>query len=255
MNLDFALDRTVVICARRATVFRFFTDSKRFAAWWGEGSSIDPRPGGKVRIVYPDGSIASGEVLELHEPSRVVFTYGYENPARPIAPGGSRVTITLEERDTGTLVALRHEVADASTRDQHVQGWRYQLALFANVVSREQLANAASTIDRYFLAWSEKDAAKRSDLVRETTTSAVVFRDAFGATEGQAELEAHVAASQVHMPGISLVREGEPRVCQGTGVVSWTARADDGAVRGRGDNVLDFAPDGRIARVVGLWGT
>jgi len=32
--------RHVVIAARRDTVFRFFTDPERFAAWWGAGSTI-----------------------------------------------------------------------------------------------------------------------------------------------------------------------------------------------------------------------
>ena len=36
----------VRIEADRETVFRYFTDSGRWAAWWGAGSTIDPRPGG-----------------------------------------------------------------------------------------------------------------------------------------------------------------------------------------------------------------
>jgi uncharacterized protein YndB with AHSA1/START domain len=253
MSLEFALDRTVLICAQRSTVFRYFTDSKRFATWWGEGSTIDPRPGGNVRIVYPGGSVASGEVVEITEPSRIVFTYGYEDASRPIEPGGSRVTITLEDREAGTLVTLKHEVADAKTRDMHVPGWRYQLAVFANVASREQLASATATIDRYFHAWAVKDGATRSEILRETATSGVLFRDAFGATDGQGELDAHIAASQMHMPGVVLARDGEPRLCQGTAVVAWVARGADGATRARGQNVVDFAPDGRIKRVIGLW--
>ena len=39
------LDRTVVIRARPETVFGFFTDSGRWAAWWGAGSTIDPQAG------------------------------------------------------------------------------------------------------------------------------------------------------------------------------------------------------------------
>jgi uncharacterized protein YndB with AHSA1/START domain len=255
MSLEFALDRGVLVCAQRSTVFRFFTDSRRFASWWGEGSTIDPRIGGTVRIVYPGGSIASGKVLELTEPSRIVFTYGYEDPSRPIRPGGSQVTITLEDREGGTLVSLHHEVAEAKTRDAHVPGWRYQLAIFANVVARDQLAGAADTIDRYLLAWTEADAEKRAAILRSTTGSRVVFRDAFGAVDGQDDLSAHIAASQMHMPGLVIARDGAPRQCQGTAIVAWLARGPDGAARGRGESVFDFAGDGRIARVVGFWST
>jgi len=49
--LPHSLNRAVVIRARRETVFRFFPDSTRFAAWWGSGSAIEPRPGGAVTSV------------------------------------------------------------------------------------------------------------------------------------------------------------------------------------------------------------
>jgi len=42
-DLAFSLERTITIRAQRSTVFRFFTDSERFARWWGKGSEIDPR--------------------------------------------------------------------------------------------------------------------------------------------------------------------------------------------------------------------
>ena len=50
-ELPFALTRTLTIRAPRSVVFRYFTDSRRFAAWWGEGSTIDGRVGGAVRIL------------------------------------------------------------------------------------------------------------------------------------------------------------------------------------------------------------
>jgi hypothetical protein len=50
-----------------------------------------------------------------------------------------------------------------------------------------------------------------------------------------------------------LERSGDVRQCQGTALADWVARAADGAARGRGTNVFELAPDGRIARVVGLW--
>lgn len=90
-DLPFSVDREIVICATRATVFRYFTDSERWAAWWGAGSRIDPRPGGEVLIRYPGGASAQGTVVEIAPPERIVFTYGYDRADTPIAPGGSRV--------------------------------------------------------------------------------------------------------------------------------------------------------------------
>lgn len=253
MMPDHVLERSVLICATRATVFAFFTDSRRFAEWWGPGSRIEARPGGAVEIHYPNGVIASGTVLEVVEPERIVFTYGYQQADKPIPPGGSRVVITLRERPDGTLLELRHELADPTTRDHHVPGWRYQLALFANVAARHQHTGLEQLVDRFFAAWSEADGEDRLRALEAITTDDVVFRDPFAAVAGRHDLVGHIGASQMHMPGMRLIRDGAVRHCQGTALADWKAVAADGAARGRGSNLFDLSPDGRIARAVGLW--
>ena len=55
------------------------------------------------------------------------------------------------------------------------------------------------------------------------------------------------------MPGIQLRRDGMVRYCQGTALCDWIATRADGSTIGRGSNVFELAPGGRIARVVGLW--
>lgn len=251
--LEHALERTILIAATRATVFRFFTDPARFASWWGAGSHIEGIPGGAVLIRYPGGVLATGRILELVPDQRIVFSYGYEDPAKPIPPGGSRVTITLEEHGRATLLRLRHEVADAATRDAHVAGWRFQLSLFANVAARDQHAALAALVDRFLALWTEPDAARRRSTLATVATDDLVFRDSFACLASAAELVDHIGASQVHMPGLSLAREGEVRSCQGTALAEWVARGPEGQVKGRGTNVFDLSADGRITRVVGLW--
>ena len=93
-TLAHKLDRTIVINAPREAVFRYFTDSAYWSKWWGAGSTIDSRPGGKIYIKYPEGTEVAGEVIEVHEPERIVFTYGYVS-GNPIPAGSSRVTIQL----------------------------------------------------------------------------------------------------------------------------------------------------------------
>jgi uncharacterized protein YndB with AHSA1/START domain len=251
--LPHSLERSVLICATRSTVFRFFTDPDRFAEWWGAGSSIEGRPGGAVVIRYPNGATASGTVLEIVDDERVVFTFGYDDPSKPIPPGGSRVTITLGEHPQGTLLELRHELPDAAVRDEHVQGWRYQLALFANAAASHQHRDLTGLIDRYLAAWSEADAGARRRELTALATDDVRFADAFGATWGGADLDAHIAAVQRFMPGMCLARAGEVRHCQGSAIADWIATGPDGAPRGRGTNLFDLAADGRIARIVGFW--
>jgi uncharacterized protein YndB with AHSA1/START domain len=249
--LPFSLDRTVVIHAPREAVFRYFTDTRRFAAWWGAGSSIDPRPGGRVVIRYPNAVEAGGEVLSIEPPARIVFSYGYATGS-PIAHGASRVTIALAEIDAGTRVELRHELADAAVRDEHVQGWRYQLAVFANVVADELFGAVEATVDAWFAAWAREGAARR-DALAAIATRDVGFRDRYGCVDGLDELDTHVGAVQRFVPGVRLERDGPVQQCQGTAVARWVVRAPDGTERFRGTNVFELAPDGRISRVVGLW--
>lgn len=252
-TLEHALERTILIRATPATVFRYFQDPQRFAEWWGHGSTIEGRPGGAVRIVCPNGETASGEVLEVVEGSRIVFTYGYDGAGKLLPPGGSRVTITLEGTGEGTLLRLRHELPSAEARDAHEAGWRYQLALFANVAAREQHAGVAAIVDAYFAAWAEPDPTARRQALATIVTDGVTFRDPFGCTRGLDDLHAHIGAAQFHMPGVRLERKGDVRQCQGTALADWMAVAEDGSPRGHGMNVFELASDGRIAGAVGFW--
>jgi uncharacterized protein YndB with AHSA1/START domain len=249
--LPYTLDRSVLIRAPREGVFRYFTDSRRFAAWWGAGSTIDPRPGGRVVIRFPGAVEAGGEVLEIDPPARIVFSYGFAS-GQPIPLGASRVTIELEEVAGGTRLELRHELDVEAVRDEHVQGWRYQLAVFANVVADELFAGAAETVDAWFAAWTIEGPARRAALAA-IASEGVAFRDRYGCVDGLDELDAHVAAVQRFMPGVRLERDGPLQHCQGTAVAQWVVRGPDGTEKFRGSNVFELAPDARIARVVGLW--
>src|SRR5688500_12605636 len=140
--LPHSLERTVLIQAPPETVFRFFQDSARWAKWWGAGSSIEPSVGGDIHIKHPGGVESAGKILEIHPPSKLVFTYGFVS-GDPIPVGSSRVTIELKPERGATRLTLTHDLADAKVRDEHVQGWRFQLSLFANAVAEEANANAA----------------------------------------------------------------------------------------------------------------
>jgi uncharacterized protein YndB with AHSA1/START domain len=252
MDLPHTLDRTILIEAPRELVFRYFTDDVRWAAWWGAGSTIDARPGGRVLIRYPNAVEVTGEVVEVSPPTRIVFTYGYAS-GKPIPPGGSRVTIRLEAEGRGTRVHLRHEFADASTRDHHVQGWRYQLSLFANVVANEVHGDVERIVDAWFAAWAETNEAERQRALESIASPDVRMRDRFSCIDGLDELASHVAASQRFMPGLRLQKSGAVRHCQGTALADWTAIGADGQARGQGTNVFALGPDGRIESVTGFW--
>jgi len=249
---EHSLDRTIVIEAPRDLVFRYFTDNTRWAAWWGPGSTIDPRPGGPVFIRHPGGVEASGNVVEAQPPERIVFTYGF-NSGKPIPPGASRVTIALEPAARGTRLRLHHDFAEVAVRDEHVQGWRYQLSLFANVVADELHKNAARLVDTWFACWSEADEGQRRTALGAIASAGVRMRDRFSSVEGLDELMPHIGAAQRFMPGMRLARSGDARHCQGTVLADWTAAGPDGQPRGRGTNVFVLGADGLIESVTGFW--
>jgi uncharacterized protein YndB with AHSA1/START domain len=251
MDLPYRLDRTVVIQAAREIVFRYFTDSARWATWWGTGSTIEARPGGKVYIRHPNGIEVIGEVLDVSSPERIVFTYGFVS-GTPVAPGGSRVTIRLEEDSAGTRLHLMHEFADEAPRNEHIQGWRFQLSLFGNIIADEVHAGASGLVDAWFQAWAEPDESKRVEVLARIALPDVKFRDRYSMIEGMDDLMAHITAAQRFM-GLRMERRGNVRHCLGTVLADWVALGKDGAERATGTNVFLLNIDGRIDAVTGFW--
>ena len=250
--LPHVMDRSIVIHARPATVFEFFTRSEDWAAWWGAGSHIDARAGGDVLIRHANGVEVTGHVIDLLPPTRISFTYGYAS-GHPIPPDGSRVTIRLDHHPAGTLLQLTHEFADATMRDQHVQGWRYQLSVFANVIANAVNAAAADTVDRWFAAWSEPDSAARERVLDAIAAGGIMFHDRFSCIAGDGDLRAHLTAVHRFMPGLRLERRGDVRHCQWQVLADWVAMTTDGLERGRGTNIFALDADGKIAAVTGFW--
>src|SRR5207244_9949302 len=139
----------------------------------------------------PDGTEALGEVVELRAPKRIAFSYGFAS-GKPIPPGGSRVTIRLERDGDGTRLHLLHEFADAAMREEFVQGWRYQLSLFANIVADEIHKDAAAVADVWFAAWGEFDVVVCECEIFCIAAAAVTFWDRFTCIDGVRDLLAHL---------------------------------------------------------------
>ncbi len=245
------LDRTIVINAPREAVFRYFTDSAQWAKWWGAGSTIDARAGGKMYIKYPEGTEVAGEVVEVNPPERIVFTYGYVKGV-PIVAGGSRVTIQLAAERGATRLTLTHELADATNRDQHIQGWRYQLSLFSNVVADEVNSGAPATVDAWFDSWAEPDANVREKTLGKIASPDIRFHDRYSNIGGLTELFPHIAAAQHFMPGMRMKRNGDVRHCQGTVLADFSIVGADGKERGTGTNVFVFGSTGQIENATGF---
>jgi uncharacterized protein YndB with AHSA1/START domain len=248
MDLRYLVERTLTIGASRETVFRYFTETAQWASWWGAGSTIDARAGGRLVIRYPNAVEAVGTVEAVEPPSRVVFTMGYPG-GKPFPPGASRVTITLEAVPEGTRLHLHHGVADAGAREEFVQGWRYQLSLFANLVLDTEYADGAARVDRWFGALSEPEAAARAQRVGQLAAPGLAYRDRYSAVTGAAELLAQVDAMHRFMPGFRVVRTGEVSHRQGAVLTGWVQEGPGGTPAGAGSAVIEFDGAGLVRSV------
>ena len=121
------VERDVTIRAPRELVWQFWTDPERLVRWMGKVAAIDVRPGGDIRIEYGNGAVMLGTVLEADAPSRLVFTWGWEDPTEVIGPGGSRVEVDLDDADGGTRLRLRHLGLPPAEAAGHAEGWDYFL--------------------------------------------------------------------------------------------------------------------------------
>ena len=250
--LAHSLNRSIFILAKPDTVFAFFQDSAKWAAWWGAGSTIDPRPGGKVFVRYPNNVEGSGEVLEITAPTRIVYTFGYAS-GQPMGVGESRVTIELAREGGGTRLTLTHDLATEAVRDMHIQGWRFQLSVFANAVANILHANVNDRADAWFAAWAETDDAKRQAALDAIATRDLQFGDRYSLLKGTDEVCLHAGAAQKFMPGMTMERDGDARHCLGTAIVNWHVPGPDGTSKAKGTNVFTFDAEGRITTVTGLW--
>jgi uncharacterized protein YndB with AHSA1/START domain len=119
-------------------VFAFFTDPEKLTRWLAIEATLDPRPGGVCRQTHEDDGnryYMRGEFVEVSPPSRVVFTWGFENESIDVRPGASTVEVTLEPRDGGTWLTLVHRDLPASERASHDGGWDAMLGRLATAAA------------------------------------------------------------------------------------------------------------------------
>lgn len=249
------------IAATPETVWTFLAQPDRFAAWIGAfagqpplpGTSIDPQPGGKLRVAYPGGrNTALGEVLELEPPRRILFSWGYSEEAQGVPAGSTRVEITLTPIAGGTRVELCHTgLPTPQHRDGHRGGWTHYLSMLALQAAAAQHAEAATrNIAAYFAAFAEADPTRRRQQLEACCTTDVVVRSSFACTDSLSDLDAHIANARRHMPGVTLAPTGETRQLHGHATAAWEARGPDASTLMKGSLFAQLAEDGRLARIV-----
>jgi uncharacterized protein YndB with AHSA1/START domain len=161
--------REIRIDADPATVFEFLIDPAKMVRWMGTEAVLDPRPGGDYRVNINGHERVRGEVIEIAPDRRVVFTWGWEDRALPVAPGESTVEISLEPDGQGTLLRLTHRDLPQDMHTFHRLGWDYALPRLAAVsagrdpgpdpltsISRGALMAARSLPPRYLYRFARQ---------------------------------------------------------------------------------------------------
>lgn len=129
------VQRDVRIEAPPETVFEFFTDPQKMVRWMGVEADLDPQPGGRFRVKV-NKYVALGEYVEVDAPSRVVFTWGWENEDMAFAPGSSTIEVTLEAEDGGTRLNFVHrDLPDETAVERHGDGWDNYLGRLEKVAA------------------------------------------------------------------------------------------------------------------------
>ena len=116
------------IKASPALLFACWTTPEHMKQWLGPRNlvmvscEVDLRVGGAYRYVHraPDGTEYGfhGKYLEIDAPHRMVCTFVFE----PFPQNEAVDTLTLEEKDGGTLVTTHSRHSSIEARDGHLSG-------------------------------------------------------------------------------------------------------------------------------------
>jgi uncharacterized protein YndB with AHSA1/START domain len=143
---ELALHLERVLPAPRLQVFRAHAEPDLLAKWWGPKGFAAPRidydlrVGGHYRIAMqpPDGDLfyLSGEFREVDPPSRLAYTFRWEDPD----PDDRETVVTFSLRELGdsTEVTVDQGVfATEARRALHVEGWTDTLDRLEEVLVSE----------------------------------------------------------------------------------------------------------------------
>lgn len=129
----------LVLPASAEEVFAMFVDPDLLIRWIGLSADLEPRPGGTFRFEVMPGQYCEGRFVILEPPHRLVFTWGWTEPAMGVAPGSTSVEVTLSAvGHAQTRLRLVHTgLGRGDARHLHDDGWSRFLARLVAVMAAE----------------------------------------------------------------------------------------------------------------------
>ena len=127
---DDAVTQNVDVDAPRERVWQLLTDPAELPRWWPDAAELEPRLGGRVRLVFGPGDV-TGEVTHWEPPGAFGFTWEASN-----MPGVElHVAFTVDDLGGGrSRVSVVHSglaSAPAEAREAVGHGWSHFLPRLA----------------------------------------------------------------------------------------------------------------------------
>ncbi len=116
-------------------------------------------------------------------------------------------------------------------------------------------AAVAALVDRYCLAWSDPDPARRRALLAEVLAPTATYTDPRVHADSLEALAAHIDRVLAQRPGARVLRTSEVDLHHGMARFAWRVVQADGTALPEGLDVVWLTDDGaRLARILGFFG-
>ena len=139
------LRHEITIHATAEVIYRHLTEREGLLRWIGIEATANPVPGGDLTWTHENGATMIGRFIELEPPTRLVFTYGWEDNLMGIPPASTTVEIQLQEDAEHTLLVLTHRGLDEKTSAEHQAGWEHFLTKLGQLIAVRRSAPGGLT--------------------------------------------------------------------------------------------------------------
>jgi uncharacterized protein YndB with AHSA1/START domain len=125
--------RSVDVRTTPERLWRLLTESDALVRWWPDVAELEPREGGRIRMVFAaNSSVVNGRVTRFDPPTGLGFTWEREQ-----SPGAvTQVEFTVTDLGDGRCrVDVAHSDWEAAPelRPLHDLGWAHFLACLADL--------------------------------------------------------------------------------------------------------------------------